>query len=202
MVQAPAFSSSPESPAFPSDGGFSIDFGDGPPAALDSLPPDDEPLGGAGLSRFDVEAQWKNLCTSFCEQEPLGGAYLQGTQLVKGDYALTPFPLTVVFRGAQQWQYQQFSTHPSYQTHLLEFLEAVLCTQVDLRLSLTALTPEEMAAAQGGPARALSPLEIDLRNEPILSTLVELFAAEPIGMRRVPRENEYNNETTEPGECE
>ena len=102
-------------------------------------------------------------------------------------------------------QRREVLSHPDYyrlRRHLLEFLEAVLCTQVDLRLSLTALTPEEMAAAQGGPARALSPLEIDLRNESILSTLVELFAAEPIGMRRVPRENEYNNETTEPGECE
>ena len=73
---------------------------------------------------------------------------------------------------------------------------------MDLRLSLLAPTPEEMAQMSGGPARALSPLEIDLQNEPIVSKLIELFEAEPVGMRRMIRETESNNEPSEPGEYE
>jgi DNA polymerase III subunit gamma/tau len=201
---APALPVAPIAPE-----GFAIDFGDGsfsggaPASAAFAAPDFDEPAVSApGLSRFDVEAQWKSLVNSFCEQEPLGGAYLQGTKLERGDYTLTPFPLTVHFRGSQQWQYNQFSTHPTYQTNLLEFLEQVLQTPVDLRLSLLAATPEEMAQAQGGGTRSLSPFEIDLKNEPIISTLLEIFEAEPVGMRRVPREAEYNHEPSEPGDHE
>jgi len=191
----------------PAPTGFSIDFGDAIPNtpagdAAFATPDFDEPASSTAMSRFDVEAQWKKLVTSFCEQEPLAGAYLQATRLEKGDYTLTPFPLTVHFRGSQNWQYGQFSTHAKYQTHLLEFLESILQTPVDLRLSLLAPTPEELAESQGGPTRTLSAFEIDLQNEPILSTLLEIFEAEPIGMRRVARESDFIQEPSEPGDTE
>ena len=206
-VSIPQFPPSPGLSVAPVTTGsaFTIDFGDGGGdfnSPCDVLPPDDSPDTVPGISRFDIESQWKHLVHGFCEQEPLGGAYIQGTQIQKGDYTLTPFPLTIHFKSVQQWQYNQFSTHPTYQTHLLEFLERTLQTPVDLRLSLLAPTPEEMAQMSGGPARALSPLEIDLQNEPIVSKLIELFEAEPVGMRRMIRETESNNEPSEPGEYE
>jgi len=85
---------------------------------------------------------------------------------------------------------------------LLDFLEQALQTPVDLRLSLLAATPEEMAQAQGGPTRALSPFEIDMQNEPIIGTLLRIFEAEPVGMRRLARDAEFNPETSEPGDSE
>lgn len=229
-IAAPAtrLTTSPSTPPAPSalsnpPSGFTIDFGDNPM----SLDPCDvgpnsntsthlAPVGGAqpssdddyssedgpALSRFDVETKWKELVHDFCEQEPLGGAYLQGSRIEKGDYTRTPFPLTVHFRGSKQWQYQQFSTHPTYQTNLLEYLEALLQTPVDLRLSLLAPTAEELAEAQGNPGRALSPYEADLRNEPILATLAEIFEAEPIGSRRIVRESDNTPETCENGDDE
>ncbi len=220
IPSAPSATSAPLAPT----GGFTIDFGDNP-MSLDpcDVGPDSNanpihaPMAGAttsapdedyssedgpALSRFDVETRWKELVRDFCEQEPLGGAYLQGSRIEKGDYTRTPFPLTVHFRGSKQWQYQQFSTHPTYQTNLLEYLEALLQTPVDLRLSLLAPTAEELAEAQGNPGRALSPYEADLRNEPILATLAEIFEAEPIGSRRIVRESDNSPETCENGDDE
>ena len=108
------------------------------------------------------------------------GAYLDGTILQRGDYATSPFPLKVIFKPDTAFNYSQISQSPAYVKMILDYLEMVLQTRVDLRLELQAF-----AAGQAPVERAQirSSYERDKEREPILAFLAETFETSLIGSR-------------------
>jgi len=150
-------------------------------------------------TKFEVVNQWKRVQKDFCNVEPLAGAYLEGTSVQRGDYSTSPFPLKIIFRGDSAFNYTQISQSPAYIKMILEYLETVLQTRIDLRLELQAPAPGDIPVKR---AQVRSSFERDKEREPILAFLAETFEANLVSSRSLAivakvetnETNEYSDE--------
>lgn len=131
------------------------------------------------MTKFEIVNQWNRLQKDFCQIEPLAGAYLDGTVLQRGDFSTNPFPIKLVFRADNAFNHTQFTKNPLYPAGLLEYLETILQTKIDLSFELPSM-PAGSAASQAStrPAFKSTPaasFERDKEREPILAFLAETF---------------------------
>lgn len=154
---------------------------------------------GSSYTRYEIAAAWDSIRAGFADDGDLVfSAAMMDTKLETGDVKENPFPVYLTYRSETDtntsWNYQQLQEHPEFLTRLQKILEDKLQTKINLSVKTRAYTQEEREILA---KEKMSPYQLDLRNEPNLGKLVEIFAAELVYSVPLKRNSAPTNDENE-----
>ncbi|MDR1760069.1 MAG: DNA polymerase III subunit gamma/tau [Fibrobacter sp.] len=163
----------------------------GPPSAPEMIPePEfdpgdfkiefDEPFTPAveADSRYEICGKWPQIVKNLYHDSDNGffASNLEHTTLEHGDFAVTPFPLTLRFPAKAAFGHKEITSRKDYQERLIRILEDRLQTVVTIQMEIDSET--------SGGKTPRSPWEKDLAGDPVLKSFAEIFELELFETKR------------------
>jgi len=126
---------------------------------------------------YELEKHWGAVIEDYNTIDAMMGGYLRLASIRVGEYTQSPFPVTVVFPASLSHFFD--SRKDSFVQSLQEYLEIVLQRTIDLEIKFDdSNKSEELRRIERQSLGVEQIFQEDVKREPVLKKLVELFEAE------------------------
>lgn len=126
---------------------------------------------------YELEKHWGAVIEDYNTIDAMMGGYLRLASVQVGEYTQSPFPVTVVFPASLSHFFD--SRKDSFLQSLQEYLEIVLQRTIDLEIRFDdSNKSEEMRRIERQSLGVEQIFQEDVKREPVLKKLVEIFEAE------------------------